>query len=58
MYRHDDGVRPVEHWLSEIDDLHDLIERGPHFDAVAKIEVFRVFASTDEMLTVEQAARL
>ena len=57
-YRTESGSTDVEHFLSEIEDLHDVVEAGPHFDTIEKIEVFRVFHSSDEMLTVEGAARL
>jgi hypothetical protein len=48
----------VVHDLEEINDLHDLIERGPHWDAIIKIEIVRVNHITDADLTVEQAEKL
>lgn len=56
-YRTEAGSVEIEHMLSEIEDLHDAVERGPHFDCVEKIEVFRVFHCEDELLTVEEAER-
>jgi hypothetical protein len=55
-YRRDAGSVSAEHFLEEIEDLHDLVEHGPHWDTVEKIEVFRINHCTDPTLTVEQTA--
>jgi hypothetical protein len=57
-YRTDNGVVDVEHRLSEIDELHDVVERGPHWDCVVEIRITRAGHVTSENLTVEQAAQL
>lgn len=57
-YRHDYGTEVVFHDLEEIADLHGLIEHGPHWDCVQKIEITRMGHSTAPDLTVEQAAEL
>jgi len=57
-YRTDNGVVDVEHRLSELDDLHDVVERGPHWDCVIEIRVCRAKHVTSDALTVEQAAQL
>jgi hypothetical protein len=57
-YRTDNGTVDVEHQLSEIDELHDLVERGPHWDCVVEIRITRANHVTSDKLTVEQAAQL
>lgn len=57
-YRTANGQLDVHHDLEELAELHDRIERGPHWDTVERIEVFRVNHNTAADLTVEQAAEL
>ena len=57
-YRANASLIDVEHDLDEIADLHDLIERGPHWDTIELIEVRRVNHNASETLTVEQAEQL
>ena len=40
-YRTNSGPLEVEHDLSELTDLHDLIERGPHWDTISLILITR-----------------
>ena len=47
-YRTGNGTVDVHHDLEEIAELHTLIERGPHWDTIEKIEVFRVNHNTAE----------
>lgn len=57
FYATDVGLIDVQHDLDEIGDLHDLIERGPHWDTVDHIEIVRsnkIVAG----LTVERAEAL
>jgi len=56
-YRTDSGTVDVEHSLSELYDLHDFVEAGPHWDTIERIEVVRVNHCEDASLTVEEAAR-
>lgn len=56
-YRTDGGLVDVEHFLEELEDLHDRVEAGPHWDTIEKIEVFRVNHLEGE-ITVEAAAEL
>ena len=56
-YRTANGMLEVEHDLEEISELHDLIEHGPHWDTIARIEVLRVGHEMTES-TIEQAAEL
>ena len=50
-----DVVRAI---VSEIADLHEIIELGPHWDTIEKIEIVRINHSTSATLTVEQAEAL
>jgi hypothetical protein len=57
-YRSENGTPEVEHDLEELGELHDLIELGPHWDTIARIEVLRVNHCTAADLRVEQAAEM
>lgn len=57
-YRTANGTVDIVHELSEIVDLHDLVESGPHWDTIEKIEVIRINHISSETLTVEQAEGL
>ncbi|MGM4987382.1 hypothetical protein [Tardiphaga sp. 841_E9_N1_2] len=57
-YRTDAGIVDVEHRVSELHEIHDLVERGPHWDTVEKIEVIRINHIDSAALTVEQAERM
>ena len=48
----------VEIYLEEIGDIHDHIERGPHWDTVEIVEIRRINHIESPSLTVEQAAEL
>jgi hypothetical protein len=39
-------------------DLHDIVEAGPHWDTVLKIEIFRINHLEGTFLTVESSQRL
>lgn len=57
-YRTELGSNPVEHKLSELSELHGLVERGPHWDTVESIYITRINHNTADDLTVEKAATL
>jgi hypothetical protein len=57
-YRTDNGTVAVDHHLEEIKDLHDLVEQGPHWDTIEKIEIVRIDHCTSDKLTVEQDREL
>jgi hypothetical protein len=57
-YRADAGLIHDEVLLREIGDLHDWIERGPHWDTIERIEIRRINHIDAPTLTLEQAARL
>lgn len=56
--RTDNGTADVIYHLSEISDLHYLVERGPHWDTIEKIEIVRVNHVSSKTLTVEQAEKM
>jgi hypothetical protein len=39
-YRTDAGLLDVEHHLDEIEELAEIVERGPSFGALEKVEIF------------------
>jgi hypothetical protein len=53
-YRTDAGLIDVEHEFGELADLHDLIERGPDFYAIDRIEI-RHKSNPQPTLTIEQS---
>jgi hypothetical protein len=54
-YRTGAGNLDVEMHLEEIEDLHDRIEKGPHWDTIELIEVRRINHTDSAKLTLEQA---
>lgn len=56
-YRCTNGLVDVQHDLEELDELRDLVERGPHWDTIDHIKIVRSDRSYDE-LTVEEAEQL
>lgn len=56
-YRSEAGIVDVEHAIAELDELHDLVERGPDWNALIKITVTLAHPTPDR-LTIEKAARL
>jgi len=59
-YRTDAGELLVQHDLREIEELHMLVERGPHWDTISRIEIVRAGYTRDggPDFTVEAAAKL
>ena len=57
FYRTDSGIVDVEHDLCELCDLHDIVERGPHWDTIEKITIVRSKVYFKN-LTVEKALEL
>lgn len=53
-YRSESGGVDVEHDFEELEDLHDIVERGPDWNAIDKI-VVTLARKTDESMTLEQA---
>lgn len=56
-YRTQAGLVDVQHDMLELEELQDLVERGPHWDTIHKIDIRRADGG-DRLLTVEEAARL
>ena len=48
----------VEIYLEEIGDIHDHIERGPHWDTVEIVKIRRINHIESPNLTLEQADEL
>lgn len=57
-YRTDNGAVDVVHDMEELADIHNLVEAGPHWDTVERIEIIRINHNTSVALTVEQAERM
>jgi len=57
FYRTEAGTVDVQHDMLEIEELHSLVERGPHWDTIVRINVVRADGA-DRALTVEEAAKL
>lgn len=59
LYRIEGGTFvDVEHFFEEIEDLHMLIERGPHWDTLVRCTITLNRHSEAKDLTVERAAQL
>jgi hypothetical protein len=56
-YRTAGGLVDVQHDLEEIEELQELVERGPHWDTIERIEIVRA-DGCERRLTVEEAAAL
>jgi hypothetical protein len=52
-YRTDNGLLDIPYEIEELSDLEEVIERGPHFGTIDRIEIR--YAHSDESLTVELA---
>lgn len=55
-YRTDAGQVDVEHFFEELEDLHDIVERGPDWNTIIKIEVV-LNRIVEPDLTIEQAEK-
>jgi hypothetical protein len=56
-YRSDTGGVDVEHDIEELEDLHDIVERGPDWNTIDKIVVM-LARKCGERMTLEQADAL
>ncbi len=54
-YKTDNGPLEVDHVFQELEDLHDLVERGPNFFAIEKIVVTINAGPFETTPTVEEA---
>ena len=58
FYRTKTGTVDVEHDLEELAEIHDIVEAGPHWDTIEKIEIVRINHCDAADLTIERAAEL
>lgn len=56
-YRTDNGSVDVEHGIEELEELQDIVERGPDWNTVERI-VVTLDRKTSESLTVEESLSL
>lgn len=56
-YRSAAGLVDVQHDLLELDELQDLVERGPNWDTIDHIDIVRA-DGTEQKLTIEEAEKL
>jgi hypothetical protein len=56
-YRTSAGLVDVTHDMTELEELQTLVERGPHWDTIDRIEIVRA-DGCDRALTIEEAATL
>lgn len=56
-YRTQAGLVDVQHDIEELFELQDLVERGPNWDAIDRIDIVRADGREQE-LTIEEAERL
>lgn len=56
-YRSDSGPIDVEHDFEELFELHDLLEKGPHWSTLIRIEIV-LNRNSDPGLTLEEAEKL
>lgn len=58
-YRRENDQRLVElFYLIELDEIQDIVERGPHFDTIIDIKITRINHVEDKNLTLEKAESL
>lgn len=56
-YRSKAGLVDVEHNIEELDEIHDLVERGPDWRALDRIEI-RLATNPTPELTLEESVTL
>lgn len=54
LYRTESGICDVHHDIEELEELQDLIERGPNWDTIESITIVK---SQKTILTVEEATK-
>ena len=57
-YRTYHGSLIKRFFLEEIEEAHDIIEGGPHFDTIITIEIDRVNHCSSPALTIDEAAEM
>ncbi len=56
-YRSATGMIDVTHDVEELEEVHNLVEAGPHWDTIDRIEIVRS-DGRNRALTLEEAERL
>ena len=56
LYRHDAGLKAQAFDIEELEEIHDLVEAGPHWGTIENITI--TLLSPDRTLTVEEAENL
>lgn len=56
-YRMEAGLVDVQHDMVELEELQDLVECGPDWDTIDRIEIVRADGA-ERKLTIEQAERI
>lgn len=56
-YRADSGIVTVTHDMEELEELQDLIERGPNFYTIAKMVIYPQGPCASETLTIEESLK-
>lgn len=57
FFRTETGLIDVIHELEELEELQGLVERGPNWDTIEKIEIVKL-RDPDHRLTVEAAEKI
>lgn len=57
-YRSEVGMIPVEYDIEELSGLADLVEHGPHWDAIDNIAIKLRRPAEERPITIEEAERL
>lgn len=58
VYRTTNGPVGFTHDFEELEDLHQLVEAGPHWDTIIEIKVTLARPSEKADLTIEEAMKL
>ncbi len=56
-YRSENGPIDVDHYIEELDEIHDLVERGPNWDTISEIRIVKAEHAYNP-ITLEQARDL
>lgn len=56
IYNSEHGDRPIHHAIEELEELHDIVERGPNFYAIKQIRIEIDARHLGGIQTLEQSA--
>jgi hypothetical protein len=57
-YKSESGLVPVEWDIIELDEIAELVEAGPDWNTIEKIEIVLTRKQHGEIITIEQAEKL